>query len=32
VVSEYDSVSTLDPWMTTILLRIKKTLDSSELR
>eukprot|EP00048_Salpingoeca_helianthica_P014447 m.221737 g.221737 ORF g.221737 m.221737 type:complete len:365 (-) comp15874_c0_seq1:325-1419(-) len=32
VVGEYDAVSTLDPWMTTILLRIKKTLDSSELR
>lgn len=32
VVHDYDAVSTLDPWMTTILLRIKKTIDSEELR
>lgn len=32
VVHDYDAVSTLDPWMTTILLRIKKTIDSDELR
>jgi len=32
VVHDYDAVSTLDPWMTSILLRVKKTIDSSELR
>ena len=31
VVQEYDAVSPLDDWMTTILLRIKKSLNSDEL-
>ena len=31
VVAEYDAVQTLDAWMTTILLRIKKDIDSDEI-
>jgi alpha-soluble NSF attachment protein len=30
-VKEYDSISRLDPWFTTLLLRIKKTLNADEL-
>eukprot|EP00051_Salpingoeca_urceolata_P032398 m.15523 g.15523 ORF g.15523 m.15523 type:complete len:289 (+) comp5042_c0_seq1:319-1185(+) len=30
-VQEYDAVSPLDPWYTTILLRIKKTIDNDDL-
>ncbi|OWF34555.1 Alpha-soluble NSF attachment protein [Mizuhopecten yessoensis] len=31
-VKEYDSISRLDQWTTTILLRIKKTINSEDLR
>jgi hypothetical protein len=31
VIQEYDAISPLDPWMTTVLLRIKRSLASDKI-